>query len=272
MNPYYENKNGKLYHGDCVEISKTLPDNCIDLVITSPPYDDMREYKGYSFDFEKTAVELLRIVKEGGVVVWVVGDATNNGSETGTSFKQALYFKEIGFNIHDTMIYHKKNAPPTGAMHPRYYSCFEYIFVFSKGKPKTFNPIMVDRQNKQKYKEKERIMAVTREKDGSFIKRKVNFEGKVKKTNMFSYNTGGGVSVPVGIEHPATFPKNLAYDQAISWSDEGDVIYDPLAGSGTTLIVAESKKRKWIAGEISEEYCQVIQKRVKKEEKRFKLV
>ena len=125
--------------GDCLEVLKTIPDKTIDLTVTSPPYDNLRTYNGYSFNFDGIAQELYRVTKDGGVVVWVVGDATINGSETGTSFKQALYFKEIGFNLHDTMIYQKGSFAPTFPKTKRYQNCFEYMFILSKGNPKTFN-------------------------------------------------------------------------------------------------------------------------------------
>src|SRR5690554_5399491 len=131
----------KIYNMDCLEGMKDIPDNTIDLTVTSPPYDNLRTYNGYSFDFEGIAKELYRVTKDGGVVVWVVGDATIKGSETGTSFRQALFFKEIGFNLHDTMIYAKNSYMPL--THRRYEQAFEYMFIFSKGKPKTFNPIMI---------------------------------------------------------------------------------------------------------------------------------
>ena len=132
----------KIYCGDCLQVMQDIPDKSIDMVLTSPPYDNLRDYKGYTFDFAGIAKELYRVVKDGGVVVWVVGDATIKGSETGTSFKQALYFKEIGFNLHDTMIYQKQFYVPL--THNRYEQCFEYMFIFSKGKPKTFNPIKIN--------------------------------------------------------------------------------------------------------------------------------
>jgi site-specific DNA-methyltransferase (adenine-specific) len=129
-----------IFNRDCIDGMRELTDKSIDLTVTSPPYDNLRAYQGYSFQFEDTAKELYRVTKDGGVVVWVVGDATINGSETGTSFKQALYFKKIGFNLHDTMIYKKVNSIPL--THNRYEQCFEFMFVLSKGVPKTFNPIM----------------------------------------------------------------------------------------------------------------------------------
>lgn len=97
--------------GDCVELMKEIPDDFIDLTVTSPPYDNLRDYNNemtWNFEkFKEVAKELFRITKPGGVVVWVVGDATIKGSETGTSFRQALFFKDCGFNLHDTMIYKK---------------------------------------------------------------------------------------------------------------------------------------------------------------------
>ena len=121
----------KIYNENCLETMAKMPDNFIDLTVTSPPYDNLRTYKGYSFDFENVAKELYRITKIGGVVVWIVGDATIKGSETGTSFRQALFFKEIGFNLHDTMIY-QKSVPPMNDK--RYQHNFEYMFVFVKDK------------------------------------------------------------------------------------------------------------------------------------------
>jgi len=126
---------------DCLATMAKLPAGCVDLTVTSPPYDDLRTYKGYTFDFESVAKGLYRVTKLGGVVVWVVGDATIKGSETGTSFRQALYFKEIGFNIHDTMIYLKPRFSAVGALAVRYAPVFEFMFVFTKGKLKTFNPL-----------------------------------------------------------------------------------------------------------------------------------
>lgn len=131
----------KVYNENCLDTMSRMPDNFINLTVTSPPYDNLRDYKGYSFDFEPIADDLFRVTKQGGVVVWIVNDATVNGSETGTSFKQALYFKEIGFNLHDTMIYLKPNFSAVGALKTRYAPVFEYMFVLCKGKLKTFNPI-----------------------------------------------------------------------------------------------------------------------------------
>ena len=154
----------KIYCGDNLELIKQLDDNCIDLTVTSPPYDNLRTYNGYSWDFQGLAHELYRVTKDGGVVVWVVGDATINGSETGTSFKQALYFKDIGFNLHDTMIYSKKGFPFPASN--RYHQAFEYMFVFSKGKIKTFNPI---KDLRIKWKGQS-VHGARRRPDGSFEK------------------------------------------------------------------------------------------------------
>ena len=247
----------KIIQGDCLEKLKDIPDNSIDLVVTSPPYDDIRDYKGYSFDFESIAKELFRVTKQGGVVVWIVGDKTNNGTESGTSFRQALYFKEVGFNLHDTMIWYKHTPPLT---HKRYEQHFEYMFVLVKGKIKTFNPIMVDKI----YNDKRTHKMVRRESDGSYD---MGFSSKNKtkiKGNVWSIPVGGGHSTKdkIAYKHPAIFPEKVVEDHIISWSNEGDVVLDPFAGSGTTLKMAKKLKRNYIGIEISAEYIKIIHKRL----------
>jgi DNA modification methylase len=254
----------KIYQGDCLTIMKSFPDGLIDLTVTSPPYDNLRNYNGYTFDFEGTARELYRVTKDGGVVVWVVGDSTVKGSETCTSFKQALYFKEIGFNLHDTMIYQKDNPPPVGGSN-RYYQHFEYMFVLSKGKLKTFNPIMSERRNKWGDKRTHRYKGFTRDKDGNFTKKLVSLCGDVKIGNIWKYVVGGGSSVPYGIKHPAAFPYKLAEDHILSWSSENDLILDPFAGSGTTLKAAKKNNRNYIGIEISKEYIEIIKDNLEQE-------
>jgi site-specific DNA-methyltransferase (adenine-specific) len=222
-----------------------MEDNYIDLVVTSPPYDDLRAYNGYSFDFESIAKELFRITKDGGIVVWVVGDAVKNGSESGSSFKQALYFVSLGFNLHDTMIY-EKNSPsyPARASGNRYTQIFEYMFVFSKGKPKTAN-LICDKPNKW----------------AGFK----DFSGKLKnpvpdfspRNNIWRFVTSFN-----GVKHPAPFPEQLALDHVLTWSVEGDVIYDPFMGSGTTAKAAILSKRNYIGSEISSEYVEIAEKRL----------
>jgi len=253
----------KCYNENCLETMGKMPDKYIDLTVTSPPYDNLRNYKGYSFDFESVAKELYRVTKEGGVVVWVVGDSTIKGSESGTSFKQALYFKEIGFNLHDTMIY-QKNALPKN--HNRYEQDFEYMFVLSKGKPKTFNPIRIpclypekeDSRKNSYFSETTEINRVAR----SGKKRSPVGLDKIKG-NIWKINTGSGHSTldKFAFDHPAIFPETLANDHITSWSNENDLVYDPFSGSGTTLKMAILNKRNWIGSEISVEYCEIIKKR-----------
>jgi site-specific DNA-methyltransferase (adenine-specific) len=249
--------------GNCIEVMEAMEADSVDLVVTSPPYDNLRTYKGYDFDFEGIAQELLRVIKPGGVVVWVVGDATIKGTETGSSFRQALHFKEIGFNLHDTMIYHKDNPPPVGGSN-RYYQSFEYMFVLSKGKPKTFNPIVVPRRNKWNDKRTKRFRAVVREADGTFTKKEVHVKEEVKKQNLWKYVVSGGSSAKdrIAYKHPAIFPEKLAEDHILSWSNEGDVVLDPMCGSGTTCKMSALNKRKFIGIDISEEYCEIARERL----------
>jgi site-specific DNA-methyltransferase (adenine-specific) len=235
----------KIYNENCLETMARMNDNFVDLTVTSPPYDNLRKYNGYSFPFEEIAKELFRVTKEGGVVVWVVGDATINGSETGTSFKQALYFKECGFNLHDTMIYKKNSSSfPSSLSGKRYTQIFEFMFVFCKYRIKSHN-LIIDKKNKW----------------AGFS----SFDGKIDKVkehspreNIWEYVT----SFNDDTGHPAVFPEQLAADHIRSWSNENDIVYDCFGGSGTTAKMAHILKRNWILSEISTEYCKLAEKRI----------
>jgi DNA modification methylase len=251
----------KIYNENCLETMAKMPDNFIDLTVTSPPYDNLREYKGYSFAFEEIAKELFRITKQGGVLVWIVGDGHEKGGETLTSFRQALFFKEIGFIVHDTIIYKKNNF--SVPFSDKYHQTFEYCFVLSKGKKKTFNPIY-DRKNK-KAGQSGGIQSIT-EKDGTRSKRSAKIITDYgKRHNVWEYDTGMYLSTKdkYAFNHPAIFPEQLANDHIISWSNENDLIYDCFMGSGTTAKMAILNNRKYIGSEISEEYCKIIENRIK---------
>lgn len=250
----------KIYCENCIETMAKMPDNFVDLTVTSPPYDNLRDYNGYSFDFESIAKELYRVTKQGGVVVWVVGDATIEGSETGTSFRQALYFKECGFNLFDTMIYAK---PPRGAVgnNKTYWQTFEYMFILSKGKPKTIN-LICDRKNKEG---RNGDNGSKRLENGKLLKvKRGGYSEYGRRTNIWKYEIGKGQSTKddFAFNHPAIFPEQLANDHIISWGNEGDLIYDPFGGSGTVAKMAHLQKRNWILSEISNEYCCLAQKRI----------
>lgn len=240
----------KIITGDSAVVLQSFPPDCIDLTVTSPPYDNLRTYNGFTFDFETIARQLFRVTKAGGVVVWVVGDATVNGSETGTSFKQALYFMQCGFNLHDTMIYQK-----SGMAFPdsnRYHNVFEYMFVFSKGKPTTTN-IIKDRPNKW-------VGKAGGNRRGGLCER----DEYGARFNVWYYPNGRDNTSKdrIAFEHPAIFPEDLARDHIISWSNEGDVILDPFCGSGTTPKMASLLKRHYVGVEISAEYVALAEKRL----------
>lgn len=264
--------NYELYNGDNIEIMDLLISQGVqvDLTVTSPPYDDLRSYDGtlnWNFEiFKKVAQRLYDITKEGGVVVWVVGDKTIKGSESGTSFRQALYFKEIGFNLHDTMIYAKTNYVPL--THRRYEQGFEYMFVLTKGKPKTFNGLRESSKhaginnssgtfrNKSKNNE-------TTEKSNSNIKNKKINDTKLK-SNIWFYTVGNNQSTKdkIAFEHPAIFPEKLAEDHILSWSNEGDTVFDPFMGSNTTGKMALLNNRKFIGIEKVKKYFEISKKRI----------
>jgi len=251
-------KINKIYNEDCLETMARMPDNYIDLTLTSPPYDNLRNYKGYSFDFESIAKELFRITKKGGVVVWIVADSTIKGSETGTSFKQALYFKQTGFNLHDTMIWNKTKMPQN---HNRYEQGFEYMFILSKGKPETFNGIR-DKKNVEagktahaSYRDKDGIVKKT----SSFNKTKIAKYGL--RANVWKHKPCLGKEDRNG--HPAPFPQLLISDHIKSWTNERELVYDCFMGSGTTAKMALKNNRDFIGSEISKEYCEIAEQRIK---------
>jgi len=247
--------------GDAVEIMKAMPPNSIDLVVTSPPYDELRNYNGYIFNFEGMARGLFRVMKKGGVVVWVVGDQTIKSNETGTSFKQALYFKQVGFNLFDTMIYLKT---PRGAVgnNKTYWQAFEYMFILSKDAPKTIN-LIKDRENKD---ERGGDNGTKRLHDGTLLKlKRAGYSKYGRRTNVWEYLIGRGHSASdnIAYKHPAIFPEKLVQDHIISWSNPGDVIFDPMCGSGTTCKMAKLNKRDFIGIDISSEYCKIAEERLR---------
>lgn len=251
----------KIYQGDCLELMKELPDNSIDLTVTSPPYDNLRDYHGYSFDFEGIAKELYRVTKEGGVVVWVVGDRVINKSESGTSFRQALGFMDVGFKLHDTMIY-QKNGMSGNPDKNRYYQSFEYMFILVKGNLKTFNGIE-DRKNKWVGSWGRKHF---RNQDGTLTKgEKIICRDYGRRFNIWKFNTGAGFTTKdkFAYKHPAMFPEKLAEDHILSWSNEGDLVFDPMCGSGTTCKMALLNNRNYIGFEISPEYCKIAEARIR---------
>lgn len=263
----------KLMQGDCLGLMKALPNNSIDMTVTSPPYDNLRTYNGnisqWSFEkFQEIAKELYRVTKQGGVVVWIVADATIKGSETGNSFRQALWFMDCGFNLHDTMIWEKPNCGGIGSFN-RYEQTMEYMFVFSKGKPKTAN-IICDKPNKRAG---EIQNGSIRQADGSV--RKTTQYGK-KRINEFGRRHNVWLISPEKSNkkrfHPAQFPEELAHDHIVSWSNDGDVVLDCFMGSGTTGVVCVNTNRNFIGMEIDQQYFEIAKKRIEAAQKQKEFV
>ncbi|KAK3596108.1 hypothetical protein CHS0354_027378 [Potamilus streckersoni] len=249
-----------LYVSDCVSFMAEMPAECVDLAVTSPPYDDLRDYNGYSFDFANIAQGLFKAIKKGGIVVWVVGDRINGGRSL-TSFRQGLYFQEIGFDIHDVMIYQKKNTPFMRSN--AYTNCYEFMFVLSKGKPKTFNPL------KEKTVRSGFEMVVHNKKADGINKKTLKELKKEKtRTNIWSYAVGfgGTTSDKIAFAHPAVFPEKLVEDHILSWSNPGDLVFDPMCGSGTTCKIAMLTQRQYLGVDISEEYINIAKQRLKNAE------
>ena len=247
----------KFITGDATAcMGRYFPDDFVDLTVTSPPYDDLRNYKGYAFQALPMAEQLFRITKEGGVVVWVVGDRIDGGRSM-TSFKQGLMFKDVGFSVHDVMIYQKKNTPFMRSN--AYTNAYEFMFVLSKGKPKTFNPIKVPTVRSGLE------MAVSN-KGADAVNRKVpvRLRKEKTKTNIWAYavGLGGSTSDKVAFKHPAIFPEQLALDHILSWTNAGDLVFDPMCGSGTTCKMAQVVDRNWLGIDISQEYIDIARQRI----------
>lgn len=245
---------GRIVCGDNTEILSGFPDACIDLVVTSPPYDDLRTYGGHSWNFETLAAQLVRVLKPGGVIVWVVADATVNGSETGSSMRQALHFQSIGLNLHDTMVYEKAGTGACGS-NLAYWQTWEFMFVLAKGRPNTVNRLKTQNLSAG-VKTTPRTVAIgNRDSDGVRVVKDEGVRANIWRYNVNKYgmeNTG----------HPAPFPIALAKDHVASWSNPGDVILDPFAGSGTTLKAAKELNRQWCGIEINPEYCAIAEARL----------
>ena len=247
--------------GDSAVILKGFQDECVDLTVTSPPYDDLRNYNGHDLwtwkKFTEIGNELIRVTKPGGVIVWVVGDKTENGSETGTSFKQALYFMEHGMKLNDTMIWFKTNPLPQ-VRQPRYNQCFEYMFVFSKGKPKTFNPIMIPTKcGGQHYKSTGKVIT----KDNK--RRELDYHVNKEKVDNNIWPIAVARNQKDGdMKHPAVFPYDIPYRHIKSWTNKGDLVLDPFAGSGTTLLAAKDLDRQYIGIECVPEYVELIKSKL----------
>jgi DNA modification methylase len=270
LKPYYTDGKITIYHGDNSPIMAQLPEQSVDFVLTSPPYDGLRKYgEQFGWCFELVAKGLTRLLKPGGVIVWIVADETVSGSETGTSMRQALYFKDAcGLNIHDTMIYKKSGSTPN-IHHPRYVHCWEYAFIFSKGTPKTFYP---HKKRKNSTAGVIRKPATKMQRNGELKTYDVGIrETPTESTeyNIWEYLVGGASGDTGTGDHPAYFPEALARDHILSWSADGDIILDPFLGSGTTLRGAKDLGREAIGIEIEEKYCEIAARRLSQEVLQF---
>ena len=249
----------ELMQGDCLELMQAIPDESIDLTVTSPPYDNLRTYNGnidqWSFEkFQGIAKQLYRVTKHGGVVVWVVGDATIKGSETGTSLRQALYFKEVGFNLHDTMIWNKTFQACHDYRNKRYKQEFEYMFIVSKGKPSTYNEIC-DRKTKNGGKI---VKSATKRRTNGTIRKfgEILIKEYQARSNIWE------IYPERGVQHPAPFPEQLAKDHIISWSNLSDVVLDPFMGSGSTGVACINTNRNFIGFELDADYFKIAERRI----------
>jgi DNA modification methylase len=248
-----------IYQGDNCSLLKHIPDNSVDMAITSPPYDGLRTYNSkWVFDFEMLSKELYRTLKPGGVLVWVVGDSVENGGETLTSMRQAIHFVDVcGFRMHDTMIYQKDGAPFPESN--RYLQEFEYMLVLSKGAPRVHN-LLTD---KTLYGAS--ATNSSRLKGGSTEKFQYELKKPTRTLPNVWYVTSGYMKTTKDKEafaHPAMFPEKLAERHILTWSNPGDIVIDPFMGSGTTAKMCKIHGRKWWGCDVSQVYCDLARQRL----------
>ncbi len=255
----------RIYSGDCIELMKRIDADSVDLVVTSPPYDNLRNYNGFSFTFERIVEGLHRVMKPTGIIVWVVGDKIENGNKSLTSFRQAIYFQEHGFKVHDVMIYEKKNTPFMRSN--AYTNCYELMIILTKNRPETFNPLMVGtkRRGYEMLPHNKLADGINKKKLGKLKENKV-------RNNVWQYavGLGGTTRDKIAFGHPAVFPERLAEDHILSWTNEGDLVLDPMCGSGTTCKMAFVNNRHYIGIDISEEYCEIARERLRTTSQRLR--
>ncbi len=253
----------QIYNENCLDTMSRMPNDFIDLVITSPPYDNLRVYEGCEWNlevFKLVSAELFRVVKQHGIIVWIVSDSTLKGSESGTSFQQALYFKELGFNLFDTMIWYKTNPTPTDPRIGRYTPSFEYMFIFSKGKPKTTNLLKIPCKTAGTIRKSNGNASQLKSDGTQRVDRNAKRFGAAVKDTKIMCNVWEQSILRKNLGHPAAFPDKLIENHIHTWSNPLDLIYDPFSGSGVALKVAKSLGRNFIGSEISEKYCEIIKK------------
>lgn len=256
-----------ILQGDCVSVLKDFDYNCIDLTVTSPPYDKLRSYDGNSkFDFVTFAKELLRVTKHGGVLVWVTNDQTKDFDESGTSFRQVLMFKKIGWKLHDTMIYKKTGISMPDQKHRRYQSCFEFMFVLCKDNVRRWNPILdyITKEDSHKHKRYHKRDPKTGKLTYTHYKKMDKHPHNGLRENVWVYQTGylKATKDEIAYNHPAIFPELLAHDHILSWSNKGDYVLDPFLGSGTTYKMALKLGRIPIGIEANPKYIKIATKRL----------
>lgn len=247
-----------IHEGECSKVMSGWPADCIDMVLTSPPYADLLNYRGFKFDLAAIARQLFRVLKDGGVMVWVIGDKTVDYSRQMIPYTHAFGLRDAGFCIYDVMIYSK----PAGRYMNRYRypNVYEHMIVASKGKPKTFNPIMV---KTKKPGDSRNTTILHRDADNN---RTLGYRTTAEERphdNIWKYSPGFGAVDRYAFEHPAVFPEKLARDQIISWSNPNDIVLDPMCGSGTTLKMARVYGRRYAGIDVAPEYLEIVRRRLR---------
>ena len=250
--------------GDSAEVLKNFPDNSIDMVVTSPPYDGLRDYNGFSLDLHKIGKEIYRVLKDGGIAVMVIQDATKDFAKSLTSFRTIVdWCDNVGFRLFETVIYHK-NGTEGAWWKQRFRVDHEYMPIFMKGKkPQYFNkePLKIP----SKHGGKVMSGSGNRRTDGTLsetVRRPINTM-KCRGT-VWDYLMAGDKN-PLKRKHPAVFPDKIPYDCIQCFCPEGGLVLDPFIGCGSTAVMAKVLGRNYIGIDISREYCDLAEERIEKD-------
>lgn len=255
----------RLLTGDACEILPTIRESSVDLTVFSPPYDGLRDYKGKpSFDMAVLGREILRVTKEGGVCCMVIQDATKNGAKSLTSFRTACLFADLGWRLFECCIYSRAGVP--GAWWTKRFRVdHEYIFIFTRGDglPRRFDKTSLMVESKYAGITAGGTKRTTK---GDFVAIKKTVISPLKcRGTIWHYAASNTERNKTKSEHPATYPDSLARDIISCFSKEGDLVLDPMMGSGTTGIASVNMGRRFLGIEISVQYMEIAKRRFRAE-------
>lgn len=252
---------GHLSIADAIEHASTLASDSVDLVLFSPPYDGVRDYRGnWTLDLPALGSELLRVVKDGGFAVMVIADGTKNQRKSMTTFRTAVAWEDAGWSLFESVIY-SRDGRPGAWWATRFRVDHEHILMFYKGK----RPRPVTHHDGLRVPSKhagKKWTGTQRLTDGTLVKTSATVAADKCRGTIWHYATSNSEGNRTKAKHPATFPDALARDVILALSAPGDVVYDPMMGSGTSVVIAAQEGRRWLGNDFFAEYVEIAQQRL----------